>query len=61
MYKRVDIKVGFACNNHCTFCVQWDKRYKYKPRTIENIKNIILDEYNNGCKYIVFTLYNITI
>ncbi len=38
MYKRADIKVWFACNNYCTFCVQWDKRFKYKPRSIEEIK-----------------------
>ncbi|MDD3144921.1 MAG: radical SAM protein [Candidatus Gracilibacteria bacterium] len=53
--KRADIKVGFACNNHCTFCVQGDKRYKYKPRTLDEIKTIILNEYNLGARYVVFT------
>ena len=46
MYKRADIKVWFACNNYCTFCVQWDKRFKYKPRSINEIKKIIEDEYS---------------
>lgn len=23
---RIDVKVGFACNNHCVFCAQGDKR-----------------------------------
>lgn len=55
MYKRADIKVWFSCNNHCDFCVQWDKRYKYKPRTIDKIKEIIKREYDNWCKYAVFT------
>ncbi|MDD2907906.1 MAG: radical SAM protein [Candidatus Gracilibacteria bacterium] len=53
--KRADIKVGFACNNHCTFCVQGDKRYKYKPRTLDEIKTIILNEYSLGARYVVFT------
>jgi MoaA/NifB/PqqE/SkfB family radical SAM enzyme len=55
MYKRTDIKVWFACNNHCVFCVQWDKREKFKPRSIEEIKKIIEDEYNLWAKYVVFT------
>ncbi len=59
--KRADIKVGFACNNHCTFCVQWDKRYKYKPRTLDEIKKIILDEYNFWAKYVVFTWWEPTV
>lgn len=24
--RRLDLKVGFACNNHCVFCAQGDKR-----------------------------------
>lgn len=55
MYKRADVKVGFACNNHCIFCVQWDKRYKYRPRTLEEIQKIIKEEYDLGARYIVFT------
>ena len=55
MYKRADIKVWFACNNHCNFCVQWDKREKFKPRSLEEIKKIIFDEYVLGAKYVVFT------
>lgn len=53
--KRADIKVGFACNNHCNFCVQGDKRLQYKPRTKNEITKILLDEYNNDCKGVVFT------
>ncbi len=61
MYKRADVKVGFACNNHCTFCVQWDKRYKFKPRSLEEIKKIIQEEYDLGAKYIVFTWWEPTV
>ncbi len=53
--KRTDLKVWFACNNHCSFCVQWDKRNQYKPRKIAEIRQIIEDEYKNGSRGIVFT------
>lgn len=59
--KRADVKVWFACNNHCTFCVQGDKRYKFKPRTIEEIKKIISDEYSQWARYIVFTWWEPTV
>lgn len=59
--KRADIKVGFACNNHCTFCVQWDKRYKYKPRTLDEIKTIVLNEYNLWARSLVFTWWEPTV
>jgi len=61
MYKRADVKVWFACNNRCTFCVQWDKREKFKPRTIKEIKNIIKEEYVLWAKYIVFTWWEPTV
>jgi len=61
MYKRADVKVWFACNNHCTFCVQWDKRYKFKPREIEEIKEILRKEYLDGAKYVVFTWWEPTV
>ncbi len=53
--KRADIKVWFACNNHCLFCVQWDKREKYGPRSVDEIKKIIKKEYKNWCEWLVFT------
>lgn len=59
--KRADIKVGFACNNHCTFCVQWDKRYKYKPRTLDEIKKIVFNEYTLWARALVFTWWEPTV
>nr|MDD3720102.1 radical SAM protein [Candidatus Gracilibacteria bacterium] len=53
--KRTDIKVGFACNNMCTFCVQGDKRFKYKSRTIDEIKDILKTEFEKGAESVVFT------
>lgn len=61
MYKRADIKVWFACNNYCTFCVQWDKRYKFKPRSLDEIKKIIKEEYNSWAKSVVFTWWEPTV
>lgn len=59
--KRADIKVWFACNNHCLFCVQWDKREKYPPKTVEQIMQIMKEEYNNWCKGLVFTWWEPTV
>jgi MoaA/NifB/PqqE/SkfB family radical SAM enzyme len=53
--KRVDLKVGFACNNHCSFCVQGDKRLHFTPRKIEELRRIIENEYRIGARSIVFT------
>lgn len=59
--KRVDVKVWFACNNYCDFCVQWDKRYRYKPRTKEEIQDILIKEYQNNARWIVFTWWEPTV
>ncbi len=59
--KRVDLKVWFACNNHCKFCVQGNKRLKYKQRTLEEIINILKFEYLNWCRSVVFTWWEPTI
>jgi len=32
---RVDMKLGFSCNNRCRFCVQGDKRRRYADRSTE--------------------------
>jgi MoaA/NifB/PqqE/SkfB family radical SAM enzyme len=59
--KRADVKVWFACNNHCTFCVQWNKRQKFKPRTFSEIKSILETEYNEWARYVVFTWWEPTV
>lgn len=52
--KRVDIKIGFQCNNHCRFCIQGDKRNKFPNKTAEEVKNILKKEKNN-CDNVLFT------
>lgn len=41
---RLDLKVGFTCNNLCTFCVQGDKRERILPRPSEEMKAILREE-----------------
>lgn len=53
--KRVDIKIGFQCNNLCQFCVQGDKRYKFKNKTLEQIKEALNQAKKQGGEGVVFT------
>ena len=39
--KRIDLKIGFLCNNHCQFCVQGDKRYHFGNRPISQLKTFL--------------------
>lgn len=41
---RLDLKVGFTCNNLCTFCVQGDKRERIGPRSADEMKEILRSE-----------------
>ncbi len=38
---RIDVKVGFACNNRCRFCVQGRKRERFGRRSGEEIASIL--------------------
>ncbi len=51
---RIDVKVGFACNNHCHFCVQGDKRARYAPRSTEELRAVLRDE-RARVRSVVFT------
>jgi MoaA/NifB/PqqE/SkfB family radical SAM enzyme len=35
---RLDLKVGFACNNRCRFCVQGDKRARFAPKSSSELR-----------------------
>ena len=39
--RRIDIKVGFDCNNRCWFCVQGDKRHRFPNKTTEELKALL--------------------
>jgi MoaA/NifB/PqqE/SkfB family radical SAM enzyme len=51
---RVDVKVGFACNNKCRFCVQGRKREKYGRRDFKELAGI-LEKNRARCEGVVFT------
>ena len=52
--KRLDIKIGYECNNHCLFCVQGDKREKCSFRDSDEIKKYLIGA-KRTCDSIVFT------
>ncbi|MFA5188682.1 MAG: radical SAM protein [Patescibacteria group bacterium] len=52
---RVDIKIGFKCNNNCQFCVQGEKRYKHENRTLDEIRNALAEAKGQGAAGVVFT------
>lgn len=52
--KRLDIKIGYLCNNHCLFCVQGDKRKLYKLRDKNEITQDLVRAKKN-CESIVFS------
>lgn len=39
--KRIDLKIGFQCNNLCRFCVQGDKRKIYPNKTDKEVRDIL--------------------
>lgn len=53
MGRRLDIKVGFSCNNNCIFCAQSHKR-NLGDRSTEELKREIEDA-RKDCDEIVFT------
>jgi MoaA/NifB/PqqE/SkfB family radical SAM enzyme len=59
LYKRLDIKTGFICNNNCVFCVQADNKCQGN-RTYEEIKKDLIDS-RERCDGVVFTGGEVTI
>lgn len=54
MTKKIDLKIGFLCNNCCKFCVQGKKRLSYGNRTTKELKKILKSAAKDG-EEIVFT------
>ncbi len=55
MIERIDLKVGFACNNFCKFCVQGDKREKLPAKPLAQLKESLQEGRRSGAKGVVFT------
>lgn len=52
--KRVDLKIGFQCNNRCRFCVQGNKREICPNRSDEEVRAILRKEVKDH-QGVVFT------
>lgn len=52
--ERIDLKVGFSCNNRCLFCVQGDKRARYAPRELDDLRTVLRHE-RARVRSVVFT------
>ena len=55
MYKRIDIKISFRCNNLCSFCAQGHKRDMYSDRTPQMVARELKKAYAEGVRGVVFT------
>ena len=42
--KRIDLKIGFQCNNRCIFCVQGNKRETSPNKSDKEVKDILKKE-----------------
>lgn len=52
---RLDLKTGFSCNNMCSFCVQGDKRYKFKDKNTNELVRLMQIAARRSIRSIVFT------
>lgn len=52
--RRLDLKLGFACNNRCVFCAQGDKRTTCKTRPYVVLLNELIRA-RSACTGVVFT------
>ncbi|OIO11585.1 MAG: hypothetical protein AUJ52_01810 [Elusimicrobia bacterium CG1_02_63_36] len=53
--KRIDIKLGFSCNNRCRFCVQGDKRERFQSRPLERVLTDLREGREGGACEVVLT------
>ncbi len=53
--KRIDIKVGFECNNHCDFCAQGNKRDGIKRKSLKEIIKLLKAAGKQDILGVVFT------
>ncbi len=53
--KRIDIKLGFSCNNRCRFCVQGDKRERFEARPLKQVLIDLKEGRESGACELVLT------
>ncbi|MEM3556115.1 MAG: radical SAM protein [Candidatus Micrarchaeia archaeon] len=54
MAERLDLKVGFSCNNNCRFCVQGNKK-TLGDKSSSQIKKELRETVDEGINQVVFT------
>ena len=52
---RVDIKIGYQCNNKCAFCVQGDKRTYLPTKDLRVITDSLEEAFAKGQREVVIT------
>jgi len=52
---RVDIKIGYQCNNKCAFCVQGDKRAKFPTKNLAEIEKNLREAFEQSKREVVLT------
>jgi len=52
--KRIDLKIGFSCNNRCRFCIQGNKRYTTPDKSDKEVRQI-LEKMRKNHDGVVFT------
>lgn len=53
--KRLDLKLGFVCNNQCFFCVQGRKREEVANKEFSFLKEKLEESFKDGFCEVVFT------
>ena len=52
--RRLDLKVGFSCNNRCVFCVQGERRSRERDRNTPELKELLASA-RPDCDAVVLT------
>lgn len=55
MSERIDLKVGFRCNNYCHFCVQGDKRERLPAKPEDELLRSLEEGRAGGAEGVVIT------
>lgn len=55
MTERIDLKVGFRCNNFCAFCVQGDKRERLPAKPMADLRSSLEEGRRSGATGVVVT------
>ncbi|TRO61910.1 radical SAM protein [Candidatus Bathyarchaeota archaeon] len=55
MDRKLDLKVGYSCNNLCRHCVQGKKRYTKRDKEPKEISQELEEAFSRGIRAVVFT------